>query len=86
MNKVTEVGIKKGSHVIASRFAAPFKPRNGAGGRHSNSGITATVFGANGFLGRYICNELGISFYQFLQFKYKFRLKRKFVLCPLSWM
>ena len=32
----------------------------GEGGRSSNSGITATVFGAYGFVGRYFVNELGI--------------------------
>lgn len=33
--------------------------RHGRGGRVSISGNTATVFGATGFLGRYIVNELG---------------------------
>jgi NADH dehydrogenase (ubiquinone) 1 alpha subcomplex subunit 9 len=39
--------------------AAPFGVRYGNGGRSSNSGITATVFGAYGFVGRYFLNELG---------------------------
>ena len=38
---------------------APFSPNYGPGGRSSNSGITATVFGAYGFVGRYFLNELG---------------------------
>ena len=36
-----------------------FKIPYGPPGRAANSGITATVFGAYGFLGRYITNELG---------------------------
>ena len=31
----------------------------GPPGRHSNSGMTATVFGAYGSSGRYVVNELG---------------------------
>lgn len=39
---------------------APFKDKSfGPGGRTSVSGITATVFGAYGFVGRYFLNELG---------------------------
>ncbi|CAH0558357.1 unnamed protein product [Brassicogethes aeneus] len=33
--------------------------RRGTGGRASFSGIVATIFGASGFLGRYVCNRLG---------------------------
>jgi len=31
----------------------------GLGGRHSVSGVRASLFGATGFLGRYVCSEMG---------------------------
>jgi hypothetical protein len=45
--------------INTSKFHAPFGERYGPGGRQSVSGITATVFGSYGFLGRYVCHELG---------------------------
>ena len=38
----------------------PSNMKFGPSNRHSNSGMTATVFGAYGATGRYIVNELGM--------------------------
>lgn len=47
--------------VISKRDASFDLPalKRGRGGRSSFSGIVATVFGASGFVGRYVCNRLG---------------------------
>jgi NADH dehydrogenase (ubiquinone) 1 alpha subcomplex subunit 9 len=48
------------SLAVRHRSISPYRANFGPGGRSSNSGLTATVFGAYGFVGRYFVNELGI--------------------------
>jgi hypothetical protein len=55
-------GAARAAHGQVIAPTSPFgNLRFGNGGRSSNSGITATVFGAYGFVGRYFINELGKS-------------------------
>jgi hypothetical protein len=49
-----------------SKGSGPYGLQYGKGGRSSNSGIVATVFGGNGFIGNYVLNELGIIWIYFI--------------------
>jgi len=51
--------IRVNSRSVSSINLAPYGHSFGPVGRSANSGITATVFGAYGFIGRYIMEELG---------------------------
>lgn len=50
-----------GQQRAMSYNVSPFGLQYGPGGRSSDSGITATVFGAYGSVGRYFVDELGIT-------------------------
>lgn len=51
-------GVREAVALLGKR--TNFELKYGPGGRSSNSGITATVFGGYGFVGKYFINELGV--------------------------
>jgi len=57
LKRVPDVALR--TQLRGYKTPPSFGLQYGPGGRHSNSGITATVFGAYGFVGRYFMNELG---------------------------
>lgn len=60
LRMTNSLAARDSSSLIAE---APYDLQFGPGGRHSNSGITATVFGAYGFIGKYYMSELGNNLY-----------------------
>ena len=73
------VNVQLGRRTFASE---PFLPRiterrldeGGPGGRSSIAGIKVAIFGATGFLGKHVCNQLGKNFAICKEAKHEFDL------------
>lgn len=70
-----QIKVNNYSRALSSINLAPYGHSFGPVGRSANSGITATVFGAYGFIGRYIMEELGKLDYILPSCKY-FKIKK----------
>jgi hypothetical protein len=55
-------GVSAASTVTCKRHINELV-HNGRGGRSSVDGVTVTVFGATGHVGRYLVNELGVTLF-----------------------
>jgi len=51
--------LAEASRGVSSLTVEAANAVRGPGGRHSISGVRATVFGSTGFIGRYVVNQLG---------------------------
>jgi len=49
---------KRAMSTVLSRVIEKRDTEAGPGGRNSNAGVKVAVFGATGFLGRYVCGNL----------------------------
>jgi NADH dehydrogenase (ubiquinone) 1 alpha subcomplex subunit 9 len=50
---------KRKQELFLPRITERRQNEAGPGGHASNAGVKVAIFGASGFLGRYLCSELG---------------------------